>query len=121
MVFGADKIAGWRSRRNPAPRSPLYVAIALLLLPVLYVGSYLALVVPDGIERERIVQAPVFPHGYLHEYSERYLAHYRVSGDWPSALYYPLENMDRRLRSWPESVEAPKHIRTIRDPNWGKS
>ncbi len=30
-------------------RTPLIVAIALLLLPVLYVGSYLALVVPEGI------------------------------------------------------------------------
>ena len=29
--------------------APLIVAIVLLLLPVLYVGSYLALVVPGGI------------------------------------------------------------------------
>jgi hypothetical protein len=30
-------------------RAPLIVAIVLLLLPVLYVGSYFALVVPGGI------------------------------------------------------------------------
>jgi hypothetical protein len=30
-------------------RAPLIIAIVLLLLPVLYVGSYLALVVSEGI------------------------------------------------------------------------
>lgn len=30
-------------------RPPLIVAIVLLVLPVLYVASYLALVVPEGI------------------------------------------------------------------------
>ncbi|WP_425617885.1 hypothetical protein NA78x_001575 [Anatilimnocola sp. NA78] len=35
----------------PTTRSaaPLIVAIVLLLLPVLYVGSYLAVVVPQGM------------------------------------------------------------------------
>jgi hypothetical protein len=44
--------------RQPQSRAPLIIAIVLLLLPVLYVGSYLALVVPEGIS--------LVPPGLLH-------------------------------------------------------
>lgn len=109
--------------KQPPSRAPLLIATVVLLLPVLYVGSYLALVAPEGIERERVVREPVaYPLGSLQEYSERYLGHYRVAGDWPGVLYYPLEIMDRRLRPWAEKFDGPKdgEIRIVRDPNWGK-
>jgi CHASE2 domain-containing sensor protein len=41
-------------------RAPLIVAVVLLLVSVLYVGSYLALVVPGGI-----VVTPVVPPGFF--------------------------------------------------------
>src|SRR5690349_16265463 len=43
---------GWGAEMKQS-RSPLVVAVVLLLLPVLYVGSYLALVTPKG---QRVVQ-----------------------------------------------------------------
>jgi hypothetical protein len=42
----------------PQSRAPLIIAIALLLLPVLYVGSYLALVVPEGVGLVQMQTAP---------------------------------------------------------------
>jgi hypothetical protein len=67
-------------------RAPLIVAIVLLVLPVLYVGSYLALVVPgpdwlkiDGIDG---------PHRHP----------YRIGESWSSTVFWPLEQIDRKLR-----------------------
>lgn len=60
------------------PAKPLFAAI-LLLLPVLYVGSYLTLVVPA---------APIYlaPESY-----------YRCGGEWSERAFYPLEWADRRV------------------------
>ncbi|QDU26346.1 hypothetical protein ETAA8_14240 [Anatilimnocola aggregata] len=66
-------------------RAPLIVAIVLLLVPVLYVGSYFALVVPRGI------------HGYKAIFEE----HYRWQNKLCSRVFWPLEQIDRKLR--PES------------------
>jgi hypothetical protein len=81
-------------------RAPLIVAIVLLLLPVMYVGSYLALVWPDA---ERYEQAggiiPLVPC-------------YRYGCDgWGWEVYWPLERIDRAIR--------PEAWRTARPP-WGK-
>jgi hypothetical protein len=70
-------------------RAPLLIAIVLLLLPVLYVGSYFALVEPIGA----FVDLP--SGGY-------YVSHYRISGRSPAKVFWPLEWIDRRMRpgSW---------------------
>jgi hypothetical protein len=70
-------------------RAPLIIAIVLLLLPLLYVGSYFAMVVPDGIFIGTIkvdyVRQPV-------------ISHYRTGGDIAAAVFWPLEQIDRKLR-----------------------
>ena len=68
-------------------RAPLIVAIVLLLLPVLYLGSYLALVVPG----------PRFGWG-----SAVYPT-YRVTDGFCTRFYWPLEMIDRKVR--PEAWE----------------
>jgi hypothetical protein len=73
-------------KRNAAP----ILAATLLLLPVVYVGSYFAVVMPGCEyevtirENERIVKT--YPPGS-----------YRI-GDWAKQLYWPLEQIDRKLR-----------------------
>ncbi|QDU25343.1 hypothetical protein ETAA8_04080 [Anatilimnocola aggregata] len=57
--------------------APIFVAIVLLLLQVLYVGSYLALVQPEG----DFVDLPT--GGY-------YVSHYRIPGTLPSKFFRPL-------------------------------
>ncbi len=77
-------------------RAPLIVAIVLLLLPVLYVGSYLALVRPGS--------------AYHQERDGRfYLLNYRYFGDdnfvvpphsacIAPRVFWPLEQIDRKVR-----------------------
>jgi hypothetical protein len=66
--------------RHSAP----IIAAFMLLLPVLYVGSYLALVVPDGFVRNDPFVDPV--------------EHYRIGGQWGSRVFWPLEQIDREMR-----------------------
>jgi hypothetical protein len=71
-------------------RAPLILAIILLLLPVLYIGSYLALVIPGG---EVVVPAAVtlpFPHPVTRTY--------KLGGEWAEAVFWPLEQIDRMIR-----------------------
>jgi hypothetical protein len=70
-------------------RASLIVAIVLLLLPVLYVGSYLALVVPRGV-------AVKWQDGGPHS-SESRLVHYHVLNE-DAGVFWPLEKIDRKLR-----------------------
>lgn len=74
-------------------RAPLIIAIVLLLLPVLYVGSYLALVVPAGFFTARSGTART-------EY-------YRVENDSCAQVFWPLEQLDRKLRpgGWGEDFD----------------
>lgn len=67
-------------RRNAAP----IIAIALLLLPVLYVGSYLALVVPEG---------RTFDDGGWSQPTN-----YRLDSEWPRHIFWPLKEVDRSVR-----------------------
>jgi hypothetical protein len=79
-------------------RGPLVIAIVLLLLPVLYVGSYLALVIPGGIH--------VLPNGTVIRSGEVSEAdHYRMTfktyrfgGNWSEFVFWPIEQADRSLR-----------------------
>ncbi|WP_254512281.1 hypothetical protein [Anatilimnocola floriformis] len=83
-------------------RAPLIVAIVLLLLPVLYVGSYLALVVPgppipgafSGIRPGTIYRGP-----------------YRYGKEWADRLFWPLEQIDRKLR--PETWRQMDNLRRL--------
>lgn len=73
-------------------RAPLIVAIVLLLLPIVYVGSYLAL---------------VQPYGRLTSAGNRVNRHYRVDS-WLTfpILFWPLEQVDRKVRPeiWDEEL-----------------
>jgi hypothetical protein len=62
-------------------RAPLIIAIVLLLLPVVYVGSYLALVKPPG----------PFPSDNR--------TSYRVDSRWLVTVFWPLEQIDRKMRT----------------------
>jgi hypothetical protein len=67
-------------------RAPLIIAIALLLLLVLYVGSYLALVVPGGTFAIYAVQDLLRPHIN----SESHATHYRRGHRISERLFWPL-------------------------------
>jgi hypothetical protein len=60
-------------------RAPLIIAVTLLVVPVLYVGSYLALVVPG-------FRVPGLNNNY------------RVGGEYAERFFSPLEQIDRKLR-----------------------
>ena len=76
-------------------RTPLILAIVLLLLPVLYVGSYLALVIPGG----RLV----VPDPSVRQTAQPiYVSRYRADGRWLARFFWPLAQIDQRIRpdSW---------------------
>lgn len=78
-------------------RAPLIAAIVLLVLPVPYVGIYLALVVPGGclnINGSLNMSATIHPPTY------------RVGGAWAKAAFWPLEQLDQKLR--PKAWEPEK-------------
>jgi hypothetical protein len=81
-------------RWNPGP----IIAAVLLLLPVLYVGSYLALVTPGGYTKTISgVTTTISPQSY--RWGEPGIARF----------FWPLEKIDRRLRPGP--WDAPNDIR----------
>lgn len=67
------------------------IAAGLLLLPVLYVLSYFAIVVPGGefdvtlMNGNKIVAV-------------RPSASVRIGGDWSRTFFWPVEQVDRKLR-----------------------
>jgi hypothetical protein len=75
---------------KPRSAAPIIAAV-LLLVPVLYVGSHLALVVPQG----RLVSRPTLPHESPYP---PYNTYYRVDGDWSRGVFWPLEQIDRLMR-----------------------
>jgi len=70
------------------------VAAVLLLVPVLYVGSYLALVRPGSYPEFSVSISVTYEHDLK----------YRCCGKWAATIFWPLEQMDRKLR--PEAWEA---------------
>ena len=76
-------------------RAPIIVAIVLLLLPVLYLGSYLALVVPG-------FWLPSIPADSNENFN------YRYGGMLAAKFFWPLEQIDRKFR--PKAWE-PRDIR----------
>ncbi len=79
--------------------APIISAI-LLLLPVLYVGSYLASVLPQG----KVVSWPVVGSS-LPGHTASYFTHYRWGYELPTSIYWPLEQIDRRIH--PDTWEEP--------------
>jgi hypothetical protein len=75
-------------------RTPLFIAIILLLLPVLYVGSYLGLV-------ERVY----FSATYNGEEGIFVAADYRLGGSFAACVFWPLLQIDQTLR--PGAWEHP--------------
>jgi hypothetical protein len=61
--------------------APIFAAL-MVLLPVLYVGTYLALVKP----------------GLTISYGNRPPSPYRCGGELAETFFWPLEQIDRRLR-----------------------
>jgi hypothetical protein len=72
--------------------APLIAAI-LLLLPVLYVGSFYLLIKPQGFW---MFPDPL-PTG---EQPRAYYGYYRIGERWASQIFWPLEKIDRRLRTY---------------------
>ena len=70
--------------QNARYRAPLILAILVLLLPVLYVGAYVAIVKPTG----QLRGDPFFDAGH----------DYRWGGKTAAAVFWPIEQVDRRLR-----------------------
>lgn len=74
----------------------MILAIVLLLLPILYVASYLTLVSPNESGIYMVIHANTGVY---------YTRGYRNGGEWAWRLYWPLEQIDRRLRPhlWPRT------------------
>jgi hypothetical protein len=91
------------------------ITAAFLLLPLLYVGSYAALVDPNAVRpRCGHDDSPSLPL-------------YRIGGAHAERFYWPLETVDRRLRpeTWHEATRFPfstsvvpvtAPVRTANDP-----
>jgi hypothetical protein len=81
----------------------LIVAIVLLLLPVLYLGSYFALVVPRSVLVP--ITGPIGESGFL-------VRHYRYGGDWAERAFWPLEQIDRKVRprAWEREDYGPSPL-----------
>ncbi len=90
--------------RHPQSRAPLIGAIVLLLLPMLYVGSYLALVMPEGqvIYESEILES--LGYGTATD------IHYRAGGALAGRFFWPLEQVDRRVRpgAWDQLAPLQK-------------
>jgi hypothetical protein len=95
-------------RMTRESRAPLIVAIVLLALPVLYVGSYLALVVPEGHFRNDPLREGLYDKW----------VHYRVMPGQAGRFFWPLEQIDRKLRpeAWvmPWEPAEPRSARTFK-------
>ena len=82
-------------RKHIAP----IIAVILLLLPLcLYVGSYFALVEPSGIMQFTIPAQPAASGFIAINSSYTEVEFYRSGGEWAKRLFWPLEQIDRRLR-----------------------
>jgi hypothetical protein len=73
------------------------VAAILLLLSVLYVGSYLALVVPGSKPRS------------VNDFLARRGTPYRWGGKTSAKVFWPLEQIDRKVRpgAWEPGIVQP--------------
>ncbi|WP_254511670.1 hypothetical protein [Anatilimnocola floriformis] len=96
---------------KPESRAPLFLAIVLLLFPVLYVGSYLALVTPGKVRFAKV--ANVGPSTYQ---SMVIYETYRYGGSWSEILFWPLERVDRKVRPGAWELDQSWEIDQFRVP-----
>lgn len=73
--------------------APLTIAIVLLLLPLVYVGSYLALVAPRGLRVDRVLRDTATEY-----VTEVNFEHYRLGGKLSERIFWPVEKFDRWIR-----------------------
>ena len=85
-------------------RAPLIVAIALLLLPLLYVGSYLALVEPSGPTHWDDGKGNRLPFEFFH-YGDSEQFNW-----WAGRVFWPLEQVDRKLRPGAWEGDLPHYL-----------
>ncbi|WP_254513350.1 hypothetical protein [Anatilimnocola floriformis] len=71
-------------------RTPLILAVVLLILLALYVGSYLALVVPP--------RALIQRRGSRHMHREQAKYHYKHQEPLAKWIFWPVERLDEQLR-----------------------
>jgi hypothetical protein len=93
-------------KRHAAP----IIAAILLLLPVLYVGSYLALVLPQG---QKVWMPPIENgSGYV------FWSNYRLQTKNIASYFYPLEQIDRAVRQdkWNPNYRTGDFIRWENSP-----
>jgi len=92
-------------------RAPLIVAVVLLLLPVLYVGSYLALVVPES-EWLFTVPEDVFSEP----------RRYRIGSTYAELCFWPVHRIDVQLRpttwKWEHLTERRRQRRRLQSPQF---
>ncbi|QDU25547.1 hypothetical protein ETAA8_06160 [Anatilimnocola aggregata] len=96
--------------------APIF-AVIILLLPMLYVGGYLALVVPEGTIATKW-QGPgpqPIDQYFIDDGWEFYLVHYRLADKIARGVFWPLEQIDRKLRpmDWHPSLSRKPLVRTI--------
>ncbi len=76
-------------------RTPLILAIVLLLLPVLYVGSYSGIVVPEGVFGPFYLGLGSQPTRIITVRTDK---HYRFASKHAAKFFWPLEQIDRKVR-----------------------
>lgn len=88
--------------------APIIAAALLLLIPLLYVSSYCALVVPGGdvwnpdpVQRAQGIGIPTG-------------SNYRLGGIMANRFYWPLEQLNRLIRPRAWGVALEKQISTTR-------
>jgi hypothetical protein len=86
-------------RRSSGPA--IAVLVLMVMLPVAYVGGYCALVAPNS--SMRAINGSVFGFEELPQ-------NYRIDGDWPAYVFWPLEQIHRKLR--------PKDWRPMTVADW---
>jgi hypothetical protein len=77
------------------------IAALLLLLPVLYVASYFALVVPQG----RAISIKYRGAAGMMQIWKT--TSYRSDGQWAAKIFWPLEQIDRKVRPLAWGLHLP--------------
>lgn len=85
-------------------RAPLLIVVMVLLLPVIYLASYLSLSAP-AIGGHTIIGGLNHKETYLHM-----CADYRWGGETTVRIYWPLEQLDRLVRpgAWEQKIVHPR-------------
>lgn len=93
--------------------TPAIIAVLLLLLPVVYGRSYLALVVPGGI----FIRDEEGRYGVLFDRRDGivqcHVARYRAGSPLCKRLFWPLEQIDWKLRPREWQSQTPEYAEMV--------